>query len=120
MEQKPESKWCGASFQLTDDVNRNELWIWRNHNHVTVSTHLIEIKYDDIEETYKELSSKCYEVLTPITHFYGGIEMNLIDPDANTVLFERLMTLRTQTTPSNDEIKSLLGAVFSKILSSLI
>jgi len=40
-----------------------------------------------MDKKYEELKNKNYAITEPELMFYGGREMNLIDPDGNKILF---------------------------------
>ena len=111
-EASPGDEWYGAEFDLGGD---STMWIWRDNsgdvaggggagddNIVVVDgvedgggvadgagrlTIQIVLKCEDIDSTYEELISKGYAVTEPTLMFYGGKEMNLVDPDGNKLLF---------------------------------
>jgi len=102
-EADPGDEWYGAEFDLGGE---SVLWIWRDNggtdadaetgagavvvdgaDNVGRLTLQIVVKCDDIDGTYEELKSKGYAISEPKLMFYGGNEMNLVDPDGNKILF---------------------------------
>jgi len=82
----PDTDWYGAVFKLLDYEGAPSLWIWRNTDNSDIHN-IIVMKCDDIDQTYEELKEKGYAVNPPEMQFYGGKEMNLVDPDGNEILF---------------------------------
>jgi predicted enzyme related to lactoylglutathione lyase len=82
------SEYYGATFDLGNGAT---LWIWRdNGNDKDVNgrvTSQIVIGCEDMQKTYDDLNAKEYPITEPELMFYGGMEMNLIDPDGNRILF---------------------------------
>jgi len=88
-EVEPENEWYGAEFDLG---NGSILWIWRDHGGNDAAntgrmTMQLVINCDDMDKTYADLMEKGYAVTPPELMFYGGREMNLVDPDGNRILF---------------------------------
>ena len=84
----PNCEWYGATF----DLGGADLWIWRDHSGNTAenagrTTIEIVIGCEDIHKSHAEFKAKGYAVTEPEKMFYGGWEMNLIDPDGNKILF---------------------------------
>ncbi|MFC2038208.1 VOC family protein [Chloroflexota bacterium] len=85
-EGNPDSDWFGALFKLLDYEDAPTLWIWRDTENKAIKNNIV-MKCEDIDQTYQELKEKGYAVDPPEMQFYGGREMNLVDPDGNEVLF---------------------------------
>lgn len=82
------NEWYGASF----DISGSTLWIWRDKNGDNTEnngrmTIQIVIGCEDINKSYSEFKEKGYAVSEVELMFYGGKEMNLVDPDGNKILF---------------------------------
>jgi len=82
----PNTDWYGAMFKLLNYEDAPLLWIWRNTDNKDTKN-IIVMKCDDIDQTYEGLKEKGYAVHPPEMQFYGGKEMNLVDPDGNEILF---------------------------------
>ncbi|MEE8412931.1 MAG: VOC family protein [Dehalococcoidales bacterium] len=82
----PDSEWDTGIFKLLDIENAPLLWIWRNPENKDIKNTIV-MKCEDIDQTYEELKEKGYAVNPPEMQFYGGKEMNLVDPDGNEILF---------------------------------
>ncbi|GHU79480.1 hypothetical protein FACS1894191_2380 [Clostridia bacterium] len=83
----PDNEWYGATFDIGGG---SALWIWRDHDGVLGSEKppiTIVLKSGDMDGDFAALKKAGYAVTEPELMFYGGREMQLIDPDGNHILF---------------------------------
>ena len=88
-EAAPDDEHYGASLRIGDNMS---LWIWRDDDSNDVrstgrTTIQIVLGLEDIDKSHAEFKKMGYAVSDVEQMFYGGREMNLIDPDGNHILF---------------------------------